>query len=413
MAVIIGSGTGGLVAATALAPFFQQVIILEKDKLPNNPQPRKGVPQGAHLHSLLLGGLEILEFFYSGITHDLLNKGAVKLRAGLDQKIFETGQWLPERDLNLTILAQSRSLLESVISTRTTDIKNINVIQQARVQEITLDQEQNINGINYTNQAGEVTSLASNTVIDASGLGGFFVKQLANTFTDITRTEVLQSNIAYSTAFVKKPENWLSHKENILIMPEPTHSAGGALIDIENDTWCISLHGRNGIIPPTNFEEWKVFAKEQLPNAAIWERVKDAELKQKITIFRKPTSTWRRFDLVERMPQGYYPLGDTISSVNPIFGQGMTVAFGHAKSLHEAFTSNPEPQAAYLKKAAAFSEKAWRRVLAYDSMFAKNDEKQPRNYSIMRKLALARQQQAYNDAEIHRNIIMQGQMLSS
>ena len=410
-AIIIGSGVGGLSAAAAIAPHFERVVILDKDRLPTQPQPRKSVAQGAHLHSLLLGGLDCLEELYPNFIKDLDSSGAMKLRAGLDQQIHESGEWLPQRDLGFPIYAQSRALLEHLMLDRTRSLVNVDILDAVKVEELLLDDQHNLRGVLYKDDQGLQHTLESDFVVDASGAAGVFVNKLSVNFPDISRADELASNIAYASVLLKKPTEWLDRVENVLLIPEPTHNAGGALLSIEGDQWIVSLHGRNGLVPPTDIDEWKTFARERLPATAIWDRVKDAEPVTGVVSFRKPKSTWRRFDLVDKLPQGYFPLGDTISSVNPIFGQGMTVAFGHALSLKQACDEQPDnPQPLYVKKAAAWSEKAWRRVAAYDATFSQQDEKQSRNYQIMRSLALARQKKAHEDPAIHEQLVRQAQM---
>jgi heterodisulfide reductase subunit A-like polyferredoxin len=41
-AVVIGAGMAGLAAAKAVAPFFEQVTVLDRDWLPEEPAPRVG-----------------------------------------------------------------------------------------------------------------------------------------------------------------------------------------------------------------------------------------------------------------------------------------------------------------------------------------------------------------------------------
>lgn len=57
-AVVVGGGLAGLAAARVLSDRFHQVVILDRDQLPNDAIPRSGVPQGKHPHVLLRGGLD-------------------------------------------------------------------------------------------------------------------------------------------------------------------------------------------------------------------------------------------------------------------------------------------------------------------------------------------------------------------
>ncbi|WP_234792654.1 hypothetical protein [Mycolicibacterium fortuitum] len=54
-AVVLGASMGGLLAARALADFFETVTLVERDVLPDGRDQRRGVPQGRHAHGLLSG----------------------------------------------------------------------------------------------------------------------------------------------------------------------------------------------------------------------------------------------------------------------------------------------------------------------------------------------------------------------
>src|ERR1700687_3146060 len=60
-AVVIGAGMGGLAAAKAVAPHFEEVIVFDRDALPDAPEQRPGTPQARHTHGLLPGGCRALE----------------------------------------------------------------------------------------------------------------------------------------------------------------------------------------------------------------------------------------------------------------------------------------------------------------------------------------------------------------
>ena len=45
-AIVVGAGIGGLTAARVVADYFERVVVLERDALPERAEPRTGVPQG-------------------------------------------------------------------------------------------------------------------------------------------------------------------------------------------------------------------------------------------------------------------------------------------------------------------------------------------------------------------------------
>jgi cation diffusion facilitator CzcD-associated flavoprotein CzcO len=51
-AIVVGGGLGGLSAARALSDRFRQVVVLDRDELPDGATPRRSVPQGKHPHLL-------------------------------------------------------------------------------------------------------------------------------------------------------------------------------------------------------------------------------------------------------------------------------------------------------------------------------------------------------------------------
>ena len=83
-AIVVGGGLGGLSAARALSDRFRQVVILDRDKLPDGAIPRAGLPQGKHPHGLLGGGLKALEQLFPGFGNELYRTGAVPVDPGFD-----------------------------------------------------------------------------------------------------------------------------------------------------------------------------------------------------------------------------------------------------------------------------------------------------------------------------------------
>src|SRR4051812_19663917 len=75
MAIIIGAGIAGLLAARALSDHYREVLIIERDDLPQQPENRPGTPQAYHPHRLLPSGKLLLEKFFPGYTGELLAHG--------------------------------------------------------------------------------------------------------------------------------------------------------------------------------------------------------------------------------------------------------------------------------------------------------------------------------------------------
>ena len=65
----------GLLAARVLAERFATVVVVERDRLPNGPEPRRGVPQAKHIHGLLAGGQQAIEQLLPGLTKELAADG--------------------------------------------------------------------------------------------------------------------------------------------------------------------------------------------------------------------------------------------------------------------------------------------------------------------------------------------------
>jgi flavin-dependent dehydrogenase len=54
--VIVGGSLAGMLAARVLSDYFDRVTLLERDRFPETPAGRKGLPQGRHAHGLLERG---------------------------------------------------------------------------------------------------------------------------------------------------------------------------------------------------------------------------------------------------------------------------------------------------------------------------------------------------------------------
>jgi hypothetical protein len=83
----------GLMAARVLLKHFENVTILDRDRLPDTPEPRKGVPQARHVHVLMLRGRRILEELFPGFEQRMFANGAIDLDMGADIEWLSPFGW--------------------------------------------------------------------------------------------------------------------------------------------------------------------------------------------------------------------------------------------------------------------------------------------------------------------------------
>ena len=141
-AVVVGAGIGGLAAAKALSGHFDTVTVLDRDTLPDQPEPRSGTPQARHGHGLLGSGQACLAELFPDFTQQLEDAGAVRARAGLDIWWERPGfDPFPLRDLGFDSFCMSRSLLEFVVRQCLERQPNVALRPKCRVTEFVTSPE--------------------------------------------------------------------------------------------------------------------------------------------------------------------------------------------------------------------------------------------------------------------------------
>src|SRR5262249_42490926 len=136
-AIVVGAGMGGPIAARNLAEHYDRVTILERDVLPDQALPRKGIPHGRHAHGLLARGREALEDMFPGLTDELLDAGAVPIDTLADSRWFSHGVYFANASSSLRGILLSRPLLETHVRRRLLAHRGVFIRQSATVQKLT------------------------------------------------------------------------------------------------------------------------------------------------------------------------------------------------------------------------------------------------------------------------------------
>jgi 2-polyprenyl-6-methoxyphenol hydroxylase-like FAD-dependent oxidoreductase len=111
---------------------------------------------------------------------------------------------------------------------------------------------------------------------------------------------------------------------------EPRSHRAGAYMAIEDDRWLVTLVGCHGDYPPIDPVGFRTFAYDVAP---VSELVEFGEPVGTFASYRLPATVRRHYERVHRFPQGLLVLGDALCTLNPLYGQGMTMAALQAVAL--------------------------------------------------------------------------------
>jgi 2-polyprenyl-6-methoxyphenol hydroxylase-like FAD-dependent oxidoreductase len=335
-AIVVGAGLAGLSAARVLSDYFGEVLILDRDDLPVDASPRPGVPQGKHPHFLLGGGVRALQNLFPGFGTELMRAGAEPVNAGADILYEVPGQTVsPRIKLGWSTYSLTRPLIERIVRRQVERLGNIEVRGGCRV--LNIAKESNVyaaSGIQYEMIDGRRETITSDLVVDASGNGSLTMEFLKSTGRKPPAETSLGVNIRYASALFERLPIWNDYKTVSSLPSLLGQTRAGLIVPAENNTNQVVLSGRGKDIPPIDGQEFLSYA-EQLLTPTIYNAIKNAKRLTDIAPFFFPESRWRHFAQVPDFPRRLLPIGDAICRFNPVYGQGMTVAFQEANLLSD------------------------------------------------------------------------------
>ncbi|MCW2876907.1 MAG: hypothetical protein JWQ95_1007 [Sphaerisporangium sp.] len=369
-AVVLGGGFAGVLAAAVLAKHADDVIVIENDRYPSGPRPRRGLPQSHHNHVLVTAGARALQALLPGTLEALFARGAHRRGLPGDALILASEGWFWRLETEAHLIACSRGLLDQVVRQRALGDGAVSIWEGAQALGLVGDATR-VAGVRVRREGGSAETIQADLVVDATGRRSKAPRWLAEIGAPGVEEVTVASGLAYSTRVYQAPPELATEIPAIMLHPRPAKGQpgqGATLFPIEHDRWVVTLTGTRGGEPPVDEQGFMRFAGS-LRDPIVADLMATATPVGGIRPYRD-TSNRRRFFERAHLPVGFVAIGDAVVAVNPVHSHGMSVAALGALRLDRELTRrgfepsvSPELQVAMASEA----EKSWQMAIQQDS----------------------------------------------
>ncbi|MBW8482361.1 FAD-dependent oxidoreductase [Actinomadura parmotrematis] len=396
-AVVLGGSVAGLCAAGALARHFEQVLVLERDRLPPDAEHRRGVPQSKHPHFLLNSGRRAIGEIFPGFEEALIAAGGMHLMPSMDAAYCENDGWAPRKAGSMTMVYSSRVLIERVLRDKVRELPAVEIREGATVTGLRCAgggaPDGRVEGVAYRAEDGTEAVLDADLVVDALGRGSPVAAWLAEAGWDAPPERTLDAKVTYTSRWYDLPPAggrpaswWWKH-----LVVTPTQDTGdhpdeheflSNFFPIEGDRAIVCM-GSWGLPMPRETAAFEA-AADRVRATAFGRAARACTPTSEVHLTRSTGNRWRRFDLLDAPPAGIVSIGDAICAFNPFYAQGMSSAARSALLLGAALRRHDAVGAAFardfLTRQKASLDVPWMLAMARDQAydFATGTETVPR-----------------------------------
>ena len=376
-AVVLGASFAGLLASRVLSERFAEVVLLERDELPDGPAARKGTPHATHPHGLLARGREVLDQLFPGFTQALVERGG--LLGDLHQEIgFDVDhRRLARAEAGIKAIAVSRLAIEAELRQRTLALPGVRLIDGVDILSPVLDEQGRVVAARYAtrDEARREERLNADCVIDCTGRASRSPAWLAGWGYAPPVEEKVDVGICYTSAYFKRTGCFEFGQDidvaAVICGASPELPRPGVLLAQEPGAdgvprWVLGVGGYSGDHVPATIEAMRERAVS-IGSPEILRLTQEGERIGEIFRFNFPSSLRRRYERLARFPACYLALGDALTSFNPIYGQGMTVAACQALALREALNGGlARVHQRFFRAAARIVDTPWQLAVGGD-----------------------------------------------
>ena len=385
-AVVLGGSMAGLCAAGALAPCFDEVLVLERDELPVDAEHRRGVPQSKHPHFLLNSGRRAISDLFPGFEDDLIAAGGLHLMPSMDAAYLEGPGWAPRKQASMTMVYGSRILIERVLRDKVRLLDNVTIREGVSVRGLeTTDAgtaQGRVTGVTFSTATDGDERIDADLVVDAMGRGSSVSGWLAAADWPEPPVQTLDAKVTYTSRWYDlpapddRPDSWWW--QHLVIMPtqdKGEHPAEHEFLvnffPMEGNR-VIACMGSWGIAMPRTADDF-VASAERVRTPLFAAAMAECEPTSEVHLTRSTGNKWRRYDRLPAAPVGIVFIGDAICAFNPFYAQGISSAAGSALLLGAQLQSATELDQTFFKRFLAEQRKAlkvpWTLAMARDQAY--------------------------------------------
>lgn len=312
--VIVGAGPAGLFAAAALAAHADEVLVLDRDRLPREPVPREGVPQDRHWNRVDRQGLTTIEGMLPGFTTQAMEAGGRPELGGLTMR---------------------RPSMEMLVRRRVSALPGVRLIGRTSAIDLVHDRDlRRVRGVVVADlEQSSTTELRADLVVDASGQHTRFPAWLARRGIPMTEDR-MRINATFVTREFTRAQSPCDPLVTRHLVPDD-HGRGdwgrSAVVMPAGERWLITLAGSHGLRPPRDLAGFTSYASE------IHEPLARLALRRdpvgNPAVHQVPATITRRIDPGSDFPEGLVLVGDSWHTQDPLAGSGLTAAAVSAAGL--------------------------------------------------------------------------------
>ncbi|WP_217240513.1 NAD(P)/FAD-dependent oxidoreductase [Streptomyces sp. AC555_RSS877] len=326
-AVVLGGSHTGMLAARALAEFADRVVVVERDVLPEGPEPRRGLPQARHAHMLWSGGVRAVEELLPGATGALRAAGARRAPVTTDMVVLGTRGWFRRWPESHHVILAGRDLLDATIRAQVLADERIQLLGATEVVGLE-GTAAAVTGVRVRERDEGERVIEAGLVVDATGRGSGASRWLtALGLPEAERREV-DSGLVYASRLYLAPESARDGYPVVNVQPdlrEGVPGRAGFLLPIENGRWIVTLNGTRGGEPSAAGDDFVRFAREELRHPVIGDLLEQAEPLTDVSVTRTTLNRRHFFERMPVWPENFTVLGDALAAFNPLYGHGLSV----------------------------------------------------------------------------------------